>query len=82
MSELLCHYGHNLTGSHPTREGDDTEITVITSPGCTKCAAAESALLQKVRCCRKCAAAERVLTEVLADYQESTLDALQIGVTG
>lgn len=41
----------------PVTAGDNTEITVITSPGCTKCAAAE-----------------RTLTEVLADYEESTFE--------
>lgn len=41
----------------PAASGDNSEITVITSPGCSKCAAAE-----------------RGLTEVLADYQESTFE--------
>ena len=41
----------------PVTAGDNTEITVITSPGCSKCAAAE-----------------RTLTEVLADYEESTFE--------
>ena len=41
----------------PVSAEDNTQITIITSPGCTKCAAAE-----------------RVLTEILADYENTSVE--------